>query len=914
MNVEVLARVRPPKRGENFSLNLSGTRVQAGDGTGHIFSAVHKSESLTYDIFRDAFSSLVDLLVSGYNVCVLVFGETGSGKSYSVAGEKTSKAGLVPLIINAVFTRIKNERSARRDLRVQRNDLNDGVVYVQLYEVYNEKVRDLLVLPHEERHIDVHEDGRNGVYLQNATYKRTADAAECTSLFRQGWANRTKGPIDYETRAAVFFALDLSMIPKDSQDPFTSRFLVVELPGAEKLSEDPTQLRMREGPTLNRSIVAFGNLVAKLAASPKSTRVINYGESKVTLLLKDALGGNCKTKALVTLHPSDTLGLASVLRTAGQLAQVQNYPIVNDFMAKELLCQFRSLIMKLKDDARLTGGSKNMASGEHQTRAQELKNQMAQLTQENFQLQEKNEQLYTRLEEMQTRYSELMNSKTQLSSKLITSEEEKLRISKTLVDVQLENNRIQEDAEATNFDLGNKVLALENNVMELQMFLDNTQADLATAREQLDSMETEHKELANEYIALKTSHVQLTADYQKEVAKNEELGLELVTLLNTKEKLQHDKEAVELEKMQEYYDQLRRIASKFSRGSLREKDDLSRSVLNLQSEKLELEKQLLQNTQQREGRVEVLRGQHQRELVKLEERISKLKKELQEAKEASREYQRKLAHQSADLISANGERHRLYEENNNLDLRLKELSAEYTNRLQQYIHDIAVFCGQASEKQLSVESLQSYIDVMVRQIRDSHEKKEEALEKRIRELKAVVKEMVQKNEKLSSAYRIMRFDMESKEGRDVSQADQSDLFLPSESELQMAQSREIAKLHSDLRELQQKNQDLKLKLAAGASHSSSNEQDKDQHSLPAGQATVEMGWGYLRKQLREFTLNTQQELESERANLMTRCIMAEEQQARLQHYIDTNLKRYQEEIVRLRGLLGNTARGTHARR
>jgi len=66
-------------------------------------------------------------------------------------------------------------------------------------------------------------------------------------------------------------------VPKDNQDPFTSRFLVVELPGAEKLAEDPTQLRMREGPTLNRSITAFGNLVAKLAGSPKSTRVINYG-------------------------------------------------------------------------------------------------------------------------------------------------------------------------------------------------------------------------------------------------------------------------------------------------------------------------------------------------------------------------------------------------------------------------------------------------------------------------------------------------------------------------------------------------------------------------------------------------------------------------------------------------------------
>jgi len=62
-----------------------------------------------------------------------------------------------------------------------------------------------------------------------------------------------------------------------------------------------------------------------------------------------------------------------------------------------------------------------------------------------------------------------------------------------------------------------QVLALENNVLELQMFLDKAQTDLAATNEELGIMETEHKELADEYIALKTSHVQLTADYQKEV-------------------------------------------------------------------------------------------------------------------------------------------------------------------------------------------------------------------------------------------------------------------------------------------------------------------------------------------------------------------------------------------------------------
>lgn len=63
----------------------------------------------------------------------------------------------------------------------------------------------------------------------------------------------------------------------------------------------------------------------------------------MTMLLKDALGGNCKTKALVTLHPSDSSSLSTVLRTAGQLAQVQNYPVINDFMAKVCVCVCENL-------------------------------------------------------------------------------------------------------------------------------------------------------------------------------------------------------------------------------------------------------------------------------------------------------------------------------------------------------------------------------------------------------------------------------------------------------------------------------------------------------------------------------------------------------------------------------------------
>ena len=82
------------------------------------------------------------------------------------------------------------------------------------------------------------------------------------------------------------------------------------------------------------ALVALSLQSVRLTIENRSFIVYFSRESKVTLLLKDALGGNCRTKALVTLHPSDSSSLATVLETAGQLAQVQNYPVVNDFMAK----------------------------------------------------------------------------------------------------------------------------------------------------------------------------------------------------------------------------------------------------------------------------------------------------------------------------------------------------------------------------------------------------------------------------------------------------------------------------------------------------------------------------------------------------------------------------------------------------
>ena len=68
-----------------------------------------------------------------------------------------------------------------------------------------------------------------------------------------------------------------------------------------------------------------------------------------------------------------------------------------------------------------------------------------------------------------------------------------------------------------------------------------------------------------------------------------------------------------------------------------------------------------------------------------------------------------------------------------------------------------VFCEQAKEKHSSVESFQWYVDVMVGQMTHAHETREQDLQSKIHELKATVKDITQKNENLSSAYRYVEF-------------------------------------------------------------------------------------------------------------------------------------------------------------
>ncbi|KAF1664652.1 Coiled-coil domain-containing protein 78, partial [Aptenodytes patagonicus] len=132
------------------------------------------------------------------------------------------------------------------------------------------------------------------------------------------------------------------------------------------------------------------------------------------------------------------------------------------------------------------------------------------------QLQDRNERLYG-LRDLQERMEKLAGSKTNLSARVVFSEEEKLKISKDLVDLQIETNKMKEQYETENFELKNMILALENRVLELELCSEKVTGERDALRERLHALETNRKELADEYIILKSNYLALGKELEQEV-------------------------------------------------------------------------------------------------------------------------------------------------------------------------------------------------------------------------------------------------------------------------------------------------------------------------------------------------------------------------------------------------------------
>ncbi|KAF1436995.1 Coiled-coil domain-containing protein 78, partial [Spheniscus demersus] len=308
--------------------------------------------------------------------------------------------------------------------------------------------------------------------------------------------------------------------------------------------------------------------------------------------------------------------------------------------------------------------------------------------------------------------------------------------------------------------------------------------------------------------------------------------------------------------------------------------------------------QLLGNQDHIKVELEKMKKTYDSQQQKLEERVIAMGKELQEAKGAIGDTQHKLAEQSAVLLTSQSQLQEVEAENSRLQLRLKELNEEYRSRLAQYIKDVADYMDSKSSNVTGSSKapadhahMKHFVDSMLKDIRASYKSREEQLAGAARGYKKRMKNLVKKHENLLIAYGLQREQIRSlgSSARDCGPAELH--FSITDAELLTNTTRELNRLREDKAKLEMQLDELQ-KVVAGLLDSCGGETSvRDQYLLFSPRQLDEEGWAEVRKQLREFAHTTQEDLEQERSQLLTRAIVAEEQVSELQEYIDKHLAR-----------------------
>ncbi|NXS56810.1 CCD78 protein, partial [Brachypteracias leptosomus] len=299
--------------------------------------------------------------------------------------------------------------------------------------------------------------------------------------------------------------------------------------------------------------------------------------------------------------------------------------------------------------------------------------------------------------------------------------------------------------------------------------------------------------------------------------------------------------------------------------------------------------QLLGNQDHIKVKLEELKKTYDSQQQRLEERVMAMGKELQEAKAAIGDTQHKLVEQSAVLLTSQSQLQEVEAENSWLQLQLKELNEEYRSRLTQYIKDVADYMDSKSSNikgpgraPADHAPMKRFVDSMLKDIRASYKSREEQLAMAARGYKKRLKNLVKKHENLLIAYRLQREQIRSL-GSSTADCGPAELhFSITDPELLTNTTQELNRLREDKAKLELQLQELQ-KVVAGLLAFSNSETGRQQLD--------EARWAELRKQLREFAHTTQEDLEQERSQLLTRAVVAEEQVLELQEYIDKHLTR-----------------------
>uniref|UniRef100_A0A8I3P3K7 Kinesin-like protein KIF11 n=2 Tax=Canis lupus familiaris TaxID=9615 RepID=A0A8I3P3K7_CANLF len=337
--------LREEERGEG--------KEHPGGGEMQVFGASTKQ----IDVYRSVVCPILDEVIMGYNCTIFAYGQTGTGKTFTMEGERSPNeeytweedplAGIIPRTLHQIFEKLTDNGT-------------EFSVKVSLLEIYNEELFDLLNPSSDvSERLQMFDDPRNkrGVIIKGLEEITVHNKDEVYQILEKGAAKRTTAATlmnAYSSRSHSVFSVTIHMKETtiDGEELVKiGKLNLVDLAGSENIGRSgAVDKRAREAGNINQSLLTLGRVITALV---ERTPHVPYRESKLTRILQDSLGGRTRTSIIATISPA-SLNLEETLSTleyAHRAKNILNKPEVNQKLTKRaLIKEYTEEIERLKRD------------------------------------------------------------------------------------------------------------------------------------------------------------------------------------------------------------------------------------------------------------------------------------------------------------------------------------------------------------------------------------------------------------------------------------------------------------------------------------------------------------------------------------------------------------------------------------
>ena len=293
-------------------------------------------------------------MLAGYNCTIFAYGQTGTGKTYTMSGDMnetfgmlSDAAGIIPRALHSLFNKLEIDDA-------------EASVKCSFIELYNEELRDL-ISPDENAKLKIYDDntkkGHSSTIVQGMEESHIKSAIDGIKLLQDGSHKRQVAATkcnDLSSRSHTVFTVTayIKRTGDNGEDYISAGKLnLVDLAGSENIQRSGAEnKRAAEAGLINKSLLTLGRVINALVDRGSH---IPYRESKLTRLLQDSLGGRTKTCIIATVSPakSNLEETISTLDYAFRAKNIRNKPQVNQMINKKtLLKEFTFEIEWLKSE------------------------------------------------------------------------------------------------------------------------------------------------------------------------------------------------------------------------------------------------------------------------------------------------------------------------------------------------------------------------------------------------------------------------------------------------------------------------------------------------------------------------------------------------------------------------------------